>query len=671
MSRFAVALSIGPVGDFIAGGRRSRDLWYGSRLVSELTRQVAFRLREHPEIQVVFHVPLLDRLYQDAFFPEVTEDAASDEDAAEDATADQARAPIPPAEEHRRPTISNRIQCIVDAADAQVLGAALGAARDHAFAWLARQLSRMMETPWFRSLSCDPAAFAAQRDAIQRGDFLEIQAAYQLVAADSPSARAAALGQAIALLGAAKNTRAFPAATFSAAGRRKSSQDPGRDSVLIEGSNDVERARLQVQRWARGLRLEERLDAVALLRRHAVLRDTPRGRTQLPTLPFPPLHRVAAEPWLRGAAASSDRRALLDQVRGTLDGLWRSGGRVGRDALLLLSSPCQEPRAGQAAPDAAPVFPFDPTLLYDGGLAALEREIERVQRKAQAQDPVLLAARGALRRLRRPVAELHHACGVPSPYYALLTADGDGMGHLLQTAADPAALIQGLYRFADAAWRTIDQHGGCAFYVGGDELAAYLPVDQALPAALALAELYQGCVSAVGASLSVGVTIAHVKEDLRATRRAAHRALDRAKAERRQRTSHVSWLCIDEQPRGGAPRACVAETAVLHESIKGWVAALKEEGVSMKTAHDLRALKERLRDPDRADGGADGLVLAQALAAKKERRREEASGLGEAQARRFRALSSWQQVELLVHELLLAAHVQEVQAQRGVAGGGA
>src|SRR2546430_1080115 len=41
---YLLALSIGPVQDFIASARRSRDLWFGSWLLSELSKATAFAI---------------------------------------------------------------------------------------------------------------------------------------------------------------------------------------------------------------------------------------------------------------------------------------------------------------------------------------------------------------------------------------------------------------------------------------------------------------------------------------------------------------------------------------------------------------------------------------------------------------------------------------------------
>ena len=46
MATYLILVSIGPVQEFIAQARRTRDLWYGSELLSELSRSVARSLAD-------------------------------------------------------------------------------------------------------------------------------------------------------------------------------------------------------------------------------------------------------------------------------------------------------------------------------------------------------------------------------------------------------------------------------------------------------------------------------------------------------------------------------------------------------------------------------------------------------------------------------------------------
>jgi len=58
--KYVLALSVGPVGSFIAAGRRSRDLWYGSTWLSETTRKVAVLLRDAQGVELL--LPTAKRL---------------------------------------------------------------------------------------------------------------------------------------------------------------------------------------------------------------------------------------------------------------------------------------------------------------------------------------------------------------------------------------------------------------------------------------------------------------------------------------------------------------------------------------------------------------------------------------------------------------------------------
>jgi CRISPR-associated protein Cmr2 len=59
MSSYLLALSIGPVQDFIAAARRTRDLWFGSFLLSEISKAAAKSLRDQGG-KLIFPAPASD-----------------------------------------------------------------------------------------------------------------------------------------------------------------------------------------------------------------------------------------------------------------------------------------------------------------------------------------------------------------------------------------------------------------------------------------------------------------------------------------------------------------------------------------------------------------------------------------------------------------------------------
>ncbi|MGH7224981.1 MAG: type III-B CRISPR-associated protein Cas10/Cmr2, partial [Gemmataceae bacterium] len=50
VSTHLLAISVGPVQEFIAAARRTRDLWFGSYLLSEISRAVAVAVAEHGKL---------------------------------------------------------------------------------------------------------------------------------------------------------------------------------------------------------------------------------------------------------------------------------------------------------------------------------------------------------------------------------------------------------------------------------------------------------------------------------------------------------------------------------------------------------------------------------------------------------------------------------------------
>jgi len=54
---YLMALSVGPVQEFIATARRTRDLWFGSTLLSEISKSVASSLQGTQGVTLIFPSP--------------------------------------------------------------------------------------------------------------------------------------------------------------------------------------------------------------------------------------------------------------------------------------------------------------------------------------------------------------------------------------------------------------------------------------------------------------------------------------------------------------------------------------------------------------------------------------------------------------------------------------
>ncbi|AGA89188.1 CRISPR-associated protein Cas10/Cmr2, subtype III-B [Thioflavicoccus mobilis 8321] len=656
---FIVAIALGPVGRFIAGGRRSRDLWYGSRLLSELTRQAANSLHENGS--TTLYVPLPETLYCDYW-----------------------------SKPHQGPVIPNKILALVKAKDAEQVRDDLDRARKAVLDFLAEEVRKLAEDEKWK-IGVDRSALQAQADAIEGGDFVEFYAAWAPLSGDEPAAVERARD---VLLAGRKAARVFPAPSWTKPGRPKCSLDPGRDSVMVEENPRAkprESTRLMMDREQRGIRRDERLDAIGLLRRRAVFEEVVEtnraddGKLCLPKLPFPPLARVAADPWLEGAAANS--RHLLEAIVDELKRL--DEGRGDRNPLLLISSPCREP--AKALDENGP-FPYDPSLLFENGIQTMRRELDRRRKSLGNDDPSdgeylepCKKAASALREMERPVRQLHDLFGFPSPYYAMLEADGDDMGHLLGelTGERRTRAVEALGEFARHAWDEIDGCHGFAFYVGGDELTAYLPVDKALELVGALSGLFTAEMRASKVwkhdscpTLSAGVVIAHQKEDMRAVRDRASAALKRAKRHRKHERDRSStdpsvqgesgWVCIEERPAGGTARTLVGPIDRIRNEQAEWGQLIARAGndrdLSLATAHGLLEWADRFRTNE-AGSGDLGIALAQASVWQRLKRRDQ--DRGELRwLQRFLAARSWAEIRDYANAILLADRIADIAAQR-------
>ncbi len=649
MPEWVVSISVGPVGDFIGGGRRSRDLWWGSTWISECTLAAA---RVLPEKGLI--VPS----------PKRVEELRKHEIVEPDGTRSWANW-------RYGGRISNHLLARVEASDVGELRALLKRCEAEAHHHLAGQLRNARRSVESRGEKLQKdiknvlvdELFESQIKAIENGEFVELFAAWAPVRNGLP----AAIGRVREILDARKTARLFDAPRTTNPGRRKSDLDAGRDSVLhssrIREANGVREAEQHLARRRLGIGTDEELDAVGLARRIAVFRREEGQAPDLGRLPFPPVNRVATDSWLRLAGQSPATRPDLDLVKKILH-------RAKKDEIFFSwCSPALDPEVAweERHQQASELFPYDTSFLLEGGLEALYREMERVGRRLHDREEVEETLR-FLDELTPPVRRLHQAHGMPPPYFALLFMDGDGVGRALEAASGDGTLdelVRQLDSYADCAEpRLRKEYFGRAFYIGGDDLAAYLPVDKALGAAVALAKLFREKVQPAGRrlTLSAGIVIGHVKSDLRSLRRQAQEALSRAKKRRAAAIARSGeevaegWLQIVELPRSGSPRSCVGPLPELARRMEQWQQLLAEGSLSLRSPRLLLGLQDRFADP-KGDGGGLGIELARhRIWAQIERSPKKPSALQEHVGK----LGNWREAGELADELAIAARFHRI-----------
>lgn len=662
MPSWALVVTLGPVGGFIASGRRSRDLWWGSTWLSECVRHVALDLLDAPALAgaVQLLMPSPERVR------EITALVARE------GMAYGGR-------------VTNHLEVEVEAATVSEVAALADRCERTARKYLAGQLcdgldrlassgggKRRERVRGALSDVLDRPLFETQVAAIEAGDFIEVHSAWAPV----EESLADALRRAWKLLDGRKRARLFEPPSWTEDGRAKCDLDPGRDSVL-QTANTTDRrvrgpeaGRRHISRRILGIGPEEELDALGFGRRMAIFDPGP----HLSRLPFPPISRVAADPWLCQVAEDAATVADLQKIRRILD----SEDVQDNPFFFTWCSPARDPekpwerdrrRSGEET------FPFDASFLFENGLDALLQQVQRMeQRVGLARSPGdLKAARRHLARLRQWVENLHVAHGVPSPYYALVMMDGDGVGHALleqESLERRGELVAALDRFADpedGVEKIVREHHGCAFYVGGDDIAAYLPLDRVVAAVRKIDERFAQVRDHFGpepgVSISAGVVLAHVKADLRAVRHRAQRALATAKKERRRDRENrpeapaVGWCTIVDLPRSGDEREAVGPLQELLGDLDTWLGLLESERLSLRSGHFLEELADRFADP--SGGGDRGIELARYRLLAQRRRSDKDPG--ERLVERLDGITDWRLATRLAAELAVASRLRKAR----------
>ena len=122
----------------------------------------------------------------------------------------------------------------------------------------------------------------------------------------------------------------------------------------------------------------------------------------------------------------------------------------------------------------------------------------------------------------------------PTPFYSILLMDGDNLGAAI-VAGKAGEVSKALESFTNQVLPLVTNKNGFLIYAGGDDVLALIPIEDALPCAVALREHYLEAFKQQGfdvtgnpkkASISAAVIYAHMKLPLTAVLKDSHRLLD-------------------------------------------------------------------------------------------------------------------------------------------------
>jgi CRISPR-associated protein Cmr2 len=381
-----------------------------------------------------------------------------------------------------------------------------------------------------------------------------------------------ALDQADRLLAAVKNTKVWSQPAWAKDGVPKSSLDGIRESVLDEALFDG-RSRTGGEAHLRrsfGVHGSERLCGVGVLKRFG----RTKGETDCPDRIFSTSH-VASGPFRAGLrrTGGGDAFATFQRELAAVDSELTAAFETSFDA---------DPITGRV----------DGAVFYEGRLV---EELEELgwERDYELDRPKFERARKALRDFLRAVRPI----GEPTPYYAILVADGDRMGETLaelKRFEEHRDLSGALEDFARGARTTVTEHEGSLVYSGGDDVLALLPLHRALECTANLAENFAKKLSCFalggrGPTLSAGLAIVHhlmpLDESL---------ALARATEKRAKAVEGKNALAVSVKKRGGEAVTVADPWGAIDARLGKLIELHRAGAISARTQYELVDLGVRL-----------------------------------------------------------------------------
>ena len=522
MTAHLLALTVGPVQDFIAAARRTRDLWFGSYLLSEVSKAAANAVGDRVGINKLIF-------------------------------------PAPGSVADLKPDSPLNV--------ANVILAELGDADPAAVAREAKEAARRR----WRDLA--DHVFDSYKSVIQSDiwndqvdDVIEFYAAWHPYSETTYKDDRAAL---MRLLAARKLCRDFAPAR-GRAGVPKSSLDGLRESALRpprEWPGHSQR-RLRLQQG-------EQLDVVGLVKRS--------WRPDSGNPSYPSVARIAADPWIRLLKSNGiDPGPLIAACRA-----------LGGDVIHQFDT------AGARGYPQYADFPFEGTVLF----RSRHRDL-RIEAEITEGDAGFVCLTSALDTISSAAPEKKVA-SEPSPYLAVLVADGDRMGAALSKLSSPdkhRQFSRVLAGFANTARKIVQDHHGVLVYAGGDDVLAFVPVDRCLDCARKLHDSFGTVLdswsekTAPKLTLSVGLAVAHFMEPLEDLLDYGRAAEKHAKRPRLEDGGQVErdGLAVHVVKRGGGPLAVRGNwsdgSKALDKHLRQFAEQLDMRSIPTGLAYDLHEI---------------------------------------------------------------------------------
>lgn len=525
---YLISIAIGPVQEFIATARRSRDLWFGSWLLSELSKAAAKAITEQPGCTV-------DSL----IFPRITAEKKDD---------------LNPNTEFN---VVNKLLASIETHDPASFGKLIKEAVD-------ARLQTIRDQAWQRLRG--NKYFDKDNAERQVDDLIEFFWAAVPYDPSKPTCYKTARDRVEALLAARKTTRNFNCVgDWGKAGVPKSSLDGLRESVVHEGAYKQSE---EVLRRNYGVRPGERLCGVGMLKRL--------GKRYEDDSFFSTSH-VAALPLLERLKTDTQRGA----VQKYLGQLWQFGLDEKKDLneVPLPPSGSSHPVYGRR----------DGHLLFEERLRDYFPQKEKPNEKKEAEAALRGLLKTAFDDLRPiPYYALLLADGDRMGAAIEKIDKVDRHRALSLKLSEFASSVRAIVE--NRPDDVVPGHQGSLVYAGGDDVLAFVPLHQVLDCARKLADEFKERLKEFNdadhsPTLSVGIAIAHHLDPLSDTLDLARAAEKEAK-----KLPGKNALCIKVSKRGGAVTTVIGKWGNLDERLRWFIELHRADEVPDGAAYELRQL---------------------------------------------------------------------------------
>ncbi|XCN74083.1 MAG: type III-B CRISPR-associated protein Cas10/Cmr2 [Candidatus Electrothrix aestuarii] len=504
-----ISLSIGPVQDFISAALRTRDLWFGSHMLSEVSKAAAIAINN----------------YQGAKTELIFPDAENSDE-------------LKPLEVN----VANRIVAKVWG-DKNIVKDIIKTGKQDAqdklkdFISTAKGRAEKKYGVSLRDKDTDDI-WSSQADP---KDLLDLYGTAARITEQGDKGYQEAKERLDRTSTARKNSRNFSQSAEEPNdkpfyGLPKSSLD-GRRETVLEKIDDKEKDK----RIRRRLRMGkgEQLDAMGLVKRLAG--ENPDQ--------FTPTTRIAIDPWIRKIKEAENGQHDLEKIRAKL--------KTHADALLRAGL-MTHVKGNKRKDELEGIYqdvPFDAGLLYQG---VLDEAIRKIREEKSSNELEIL------KKLRNKLVSIWKNHGKPCPYYAMLLADGDNMGRLIKAAQSDThhkKISECLSDFARSVPETArkEAYRAHCIYAGGDDVLLMAPLDTVLLLADELRKAFTTTLKDVADDLkqepptfSVGIVIAHMQTPIGRVRRLVSKAEKLAKDGFKETDDPRNALAIIVDPRSGA-----------------------------------------------------------------------------------------------------------------------